>query len=311
MASNEEPPPSPAYFPTSPTSPLHPPKALYTRLSSLPPSSLKQTLTLTIPPRSGHAWRVPAGSLFRLSTPEGPQVGDLNIWNANDPRERFWAARTRQLQGSHVKEGDRLWSCLPFMRPLCGVVRDGCGLGSREVERTERGGLTRWGGRVHDLLGTRCDPYVSHMLTSTSYDFHCHSNLVRAILPYHLTEFDVHDVLNVFQVTGLDPEGRYFMEASPATPESYITFFAEQDLLCALSTCPGGDLSVWGWHQAEEKEVGEGKEDGGMKGTCRPIKVEVWEIGEEVRGEVLGDWKVPERSGYVGNHGMGIPSGEA
>jgi uncharacterized protein YcgI (DUF1989 family) len=54
------------------------------------------------------------------------QVGDLNIWNAHDPRERFWASRTRQLQGSHVTEGDRLWSCLPFMRPLCGLVRDGC-----------------------------------------------------------------------------------------------------------------------------------------------------------------------------------------
>ena len=60
-----------------------------------------------VPPRSGRAWNVPAGVIFRLSTPEGPQVGDLNVWNAKDPRERFWAARTRQLQGSHVREGDR------------------------------------------------------------------------------------------------------------------------------------------------------------------------------------------------------------
>ena len=78
------------------------------------------------------------------------------------------------------------------------------------------------------------------MLTSTSYDFHCHSNLVRAIIPHGLTEFDVHDVLNVFQVTGLDAKGRYFMEGSPATKESCLEFFAEADLLCALSTCPGG-----------------------------------------------------------------------
>jgi hypothetical protein len=70
-------------------------------------------------------------------------------------------------------EGDRLWSCLPFMRPLCGVVRDGCevkdaptGEGKedgknrgREESRDERGGVTKWGGRCHDLLGTRCDPY--------------------------------------------------------------------------------------------------------------------------------------------------------
>lgn len=153
------------------------------------------------------------------------------------------------------------------------------------------------------------------MLTGASYDYHCHSNLVRSVLPYGLTEFDVHDVLNVFQVTGLDSQGRYFMEASPATKDSFLTFFAEQDLLCALSTCPGGDLSRWGWTQAEEasggKEKKEGEDDEGMKSTCRPIRVEVYEIKEEVKKEVLKGWKKPEKSGYRGMHGMGIPSGEA
>jgi len=153
---------------------------------------------------------------------------------------------------------------------------------------------------------------VSNMLTSSSYDYHCHSNLVRSILPYGLTEFDVHDVLNVFQVTGLDSQGRYFMEASPATKDSFLTFFAELDLLCALSTCPGGDLSRWGWTQAEEgKEKKEGDDDEGMKSTCRPIRVEVYEIKEEVKGEVLKGWKKPEKSGYRGMHGMRIPEGEA
>ncbi|KAF2845232.1 hypothetical protein T440DRAFT_281357 [Plenodomus tracheiphilus IPT5] len=310
-------PPAPAYFPTSSDSPLHPPKELYDKLRNLPSEQLIKTQDFTIAPRSGLAWTVSSGCILRLSTPAGPQVGDLNIWNANDPRERFWAARTRQLQGSHVKEGDRLWSNLPFMRPLCGVVRDGCEIkdgegdsknGGREEKRDERGGITKWGGRCHDLLGTRCDPYVSNMLTGSTYDYHCHSNLTRAILPHGLTEFDVHDVLNVFQVTGLDSQGRYFMEHSPATTDSYLDFFAEQDLLCALSTCPGGDLSAWGWHQADEGA----KEEGGMdmKSTCRPIRVEVFEVDASVREEVLRGWKKPQKSGYKGMHGMKIPQGE-
>jgi uncharacterized protein YcgI (DUF1989 family) len=220
-------------------------------------------------------------------------------------------------------QGDRLWSCLPWMRVLCGMVRDGCLLkdapvregeeaaknGGREESRDERGGLTKWGGRCHDLLGTRCDPYVSNMLTGAEYDYHCHSNLTRAVLPHGLNESDVHDVLNVFQVTGLDKQGRYFMEASPATKDSFIEFFAEQDLLCALSTCPGGDLSRWGWGQGEEGD-GEDSEEG-MKSTCRPIRVEVFEIAEHVKGEVLEGWKESEKSGYKGAHGMGIPVGEA
>jgi uncharacterized protein YcgI (DUF1989 family) len=147
--------------------------------------------------------------------------------------------------------------------------------------------------------GTRCDPYVSHMLSGASYDFHCHSNLTRSILPFHLTESDVHDVLNVFQVTGLDAQGRYFMEHSPATKDSYMDWFAEMDLLCALSTCPGGDLSKWGW--AEEGDP--------MKETCRGIRVEVWEIKD--REGVLEGWKGSEISGYRGGHGMDVPVGEA
>ena len=52
---------------------------------------------------------------------------------------------------------------------------------------------------------------VNQMLSGERFDYQCHSNLTRAILPYGLTEFDVHDVLNVFQVTGLNINGQYFM----------------------------------------------------------------------------------------------------
>src|SRR5699024_8657695 len=72
----------------------------------------------TVPIRSGRAWEIPAGRVCRISTPEGPQVGDLNLWNRHDPRERFWAARTRQLQAAHLSTFDRLWSTLPFLRPM-------------------------------------------------------------------------------------------------------------------------------------------------------------------------------------------------
>ena len=51
--------------------------------------------------------------------------------------------------------------------------------------------------RVHNLLNIS----VNHILTGKDFDQHCHSNLTRAILPYHLTEFDVHDVLNVVRVS--------------------------------------------------------------------------------------------------------------
>lgn len=52
---------------------------------------------------------------------------------------------------------------------------------------------------------------MNRLLSGEDFDYQCHSNLVRAVLPYGLTESDVHDVLNVFQVTGLNRDGKYFM----------------------------------------------------------------------------------------------------
>ena len=87
---------------------------------------------------------------------------------------------------------------------------------------------------------------MNKLLTGEDFHFHCHSNLTRAVA-HGLTELDVHDVLNVFQVTGLNDDDKYFMKACPAQPGDYLEMFAEIDLLCALSTCPGGDLSVPMW----------------------------------------------------------------
>lgn len=267
----------PAYQSTS-GSVLEVDKAFYKRIAEAPGRRLVESLT--IPIRTGRAWTVPAGHVFRIVTVEGPQVGDLNIWNRHNPRERLWASRTRQLQAAHVSVYDRLWSTLPYLRPIATITSDSL----------KDYGVDEFGGRIHDLLGTRCDPYVNRMLTGEDFDFHCHSNLFRAIAPYGLTEFDVHDVLNVFQCTGLNRADKYFMRASPAKKGDHLEFFAEIDLLCALSTCPGGDLSVplWGPDARDPLEV------------CRPLGVEVWSLDPEL----LKDWKRPASPAYRGTHGL-------
>ena len=213
--------PVPAYLPTA-GSPLSVDKNLY---STIQQASRVLVEEFTIPIRSGRAWTAPAGSIIRISTPEGPQVGDLNIWNLHNPREHFWASRTKQLYASHVSTYDRLWSNLPFMRPMLTIIADTLSWYGQDEN----------GGRVHDLLGTRCDPYINNVLSGGEFDFHCHSNLTRAVMEYGLNESDVHDVINLFQVTGLDEKGRYFMSPCPATEGDYVEFLAEQDVLMALS----------------------------------------------------------------------------
>jgi uncharacterized protein YcgI (DUF1989 family) len=142
------------------------------------------------------------------------------------------------------------------------------------------------------------------MLSGRTYNHHCHSNLTRAVLPHGLTESDVHDVLNVFQVTQLDTDGRYCMETSPSTDQDYIEFFAETDIICALSTCPGGDLSRWGWIGVLNGETGD--QEDVMKATCRPIDVQVWQVD----AQALESWQESKVSDYEGMHGISIPIGE-
>ncbi|EPY51182.1 meiotic chromosome segregation protein [Schizosaccharomyces cryophilus OY26] len=277
--------PVPAYYP-HPGSPIYANKELYTRIAKSPKKLVK---THNCAPRSGIAVTIPAKSVFRITTPKGPQVCDLNIWNLHNPRERFWAARTRQLHSAHVSTFDRLWSTLPYLRPLVTITAD-----SMEARHDE------WGGRVHDTLGTRCDPYVDKLISGMDNDLHCHSNLTRAIMPYGLTEFDVHDVLNVFQVTGLNERDQYFMEACPATSLDYFECFAEQDLLVAISACPGGDLSQWGWGESEEN-----KEESKMVDCCRPLGIEVYQLQDEK--DTLKGWNPPQFINYKGNHGLRGP----
>lgn len=235
-----------------------------------------------VPPRSGKAWTVAAGQVCRIVIVEGAQVADFNVWNRHNPRERFWAARTRQLYRTHVSTFDRLWSCLPYLRPMLTITND-----------TIRYGVDEDGAGCHDLLGTRCDPYVHKLLNGEDFDFCCHSNLVRAVLPYRLTESDVHDVLNVFMVTGLTRDGRYFVKPSPAKVGDFFEFFAEMDLLCALSTCPHGDLSVQMWGPARDNPLP----------TCRPLGVEI----SQPPARLLAGWTPAAPSDYQGIHGLRGP----
>ena len=200
----------------------------------------QQTARIIVPPRDARAFHVPAGHFFRITSIDGPQVGDLNLWNANDLRERFYSGKTRALHGTHLSTGDRMWSSFPTLRPMATITDD----------TLDWYGFDADGGSVHDVIGTRCDPYTHRLLAGQEYHHCCHSNLTRALAAetgMALTEAEghVHDVLNVFMCTGfLRGTGRYFMKDSPVRHGDYLEFFAEIDLLGALSACPGGDCSA-------------------------------------------------------------------
>lgn len=235
-----------------------------------------------VPPREASTFEVPAGCFFRITSIEGPQVGDLNLWNAHDLSERFFSGKTRALNATHVTTGHQLWSSLPHLRPMATIT----------ANTLDWYGFDADGGGVHDVIGTRCDPYTNRLLSGGDYHHCCHSNLARALgqhlrQPPAAVEHHVHDVLNVFMCTGFTRDTQqYFMKASPVRPGDYLEFFAEIDLLGALSACPGGDCSAT--HSSDEA-------------ACFPLLVEVFRPSPAS----LTGWVPPERSAYSRTHQSG------
>jgi uncharacterized protein YcgI (DUF1989 family) len=233
-----------------------------------------------VPAREARCFSVPAGHFFRIASVEGPQVGDLNLWAAGDLRERFYSGKTRALHGTHLSSGDRMWSSFPTLRPMATITDD----------TLDWYGFDAFGGSVHDVIGTRCDPYTHNLLSDGGQYHHCcHSNLTRALADHtglSLAEAEphVHDVLNVFMCTGFTRDtGQYFMKASPVRPGDHLEFFAEIDLIGGLSACPGGDCS---------------SEHSSDTAACHPLLVQVFRPVAAPVG-----WAMPAVNGYDRSHG--------
>ena len=241
--------------------------------------NLKKIDQIIIPPRDAKCFRVPKSHFFRIYCQNGPQVGDLNLWNEHNLNEKFYSGKTRALYGTHLSTNDRLWSSLPYLRPMATITHD----------TLDWYGFDDDGGSVHDVIGTRCDPYTEKILSNKEYHFCCHSNLIRALsnyknISYKEAENYIHDVLNVFMCTGFTKDThQYFMKASPVRIGDYIEFFSEIDLLAGLSACPGGDCSLS--HSSDDA-------------VCFSLKVEIYEC----LNNDLKNWREPETSNYSGDH---------
>ena len=122
---------------------------------------LKKINEIMIPPRDAKTFEVKKGHFFRIESIDGPQVGDLNIFQADNFEERFYSGKTRALYGTHLSTGDKMFSSFPYLRSLATITWD----------TLDWYGYDKDGGSVHDVIGTRCDPYTSKLLSNTDYHY--------------------------------------------------------------------------------------------------------------------------------------------
>ncbi len=182
-----------------------------------------------VPPESGKGFVVKKGQVFRIVEAEGPQIGDVWFYNLNNPREHFWSNYTMVLEGVHMRKLSRLWSTMPRFRPMVTVL-----------EET----VSSRGYPPHNIaLGSYCTTEGWELFTGLKGHNSCYVNGLEAIEPFGLSEYDLHDNLNVHMNVVVDGTGAVLVENSECEKGDYIEFYAEIDLLVALSVCPEGDGS--------------------------------------------------------------------
>jgi uncharacterized protein YcgI (DUF1989 family) len=216
---------------------------------------------IDLPPLTADAFVVEPGQTFRIIEQEGPQIVSVSVWNADNPREGFIGGRTMSIDGCFVLPFSRLWSDLPWLRPLATCIAD----------TTAR---TRTEAVQHHLIGTPCSS-ESRVLFGQSTEGSCRTAILTALQRVGVGQFDPRDSVNLHQRLLLEPHsGRVRLGLGEATPGDYIEFFAELKLLVGTAVCPQGD--------------------GGSatKPTVRPIRVEVYDTGIEPLGfPAWTDWR--------------------
>jgi uncharacterized protein YcgI (DUF1989 family) len=186
-----------------------------------------------VEPYSGRGFLVKQGQTFRVIEETGQQIGAVAMWNAHERREDLNTGRTTGPDSYYITMGTRLWSDVPWFRPMATCVDDTVAPPA-DAEFHH-----------HTCVGGHCTPETMQMRFGVTGLNACRLNLLQAVTPFGLNETDLRDSISVHQKMWLDPEsGSVSLAKSEAKRGDYVEFYAEMDLLVAVSVCPLGDGTV-------------------------------------------------------------------
>lgn len=183
---------------------------------------------------SGKGFVVKAGQVFRIVQIDGPQIGDVWLFNQQNPQEKFMGHTTFLHEGAYPKQYSQFWSCMPHVRPMATMLLEHSG-NPKLPENFHN----------HVVLGGHCTERQWEMLSGVKGHSNCHENGIQAVAPFGLSEQDIlHDNFMVFQPSFIRPNGSGDSIPTQSKPGDYVEFYADMDLIVAVSACPVGDYAV-------------------------------------------------------------------
>lgn len=175
-------------------------------------------MNVTIPERSGTAFRLKTGDTLVVVDPRGCQVADLLAFNADDMDEVISSGRTLDYAETiRLTAGHKLYS--NRSRVMLDITDDTVG--------------------VHDFLLTPCSYHTfHHFYPDLPPHRGCFGNLAAALEPYGVTPDRIPVAFNCFMNVPVDgTTGRLSVLPPLSKAGDTITFRAAMDLVIGLTAC--------------------------------------------------------------------------
>ncbi|WP_029034156.1 DUF1989 domain-containing protein [Salinimicrobium terrae] len=171
--------------------------------------------------QSGAAFKLQKGQKLKVIDPQGEQVSDMVLFNAEDPREKISSGKTLDFEESIlITKEDWLWS--NRSNKMMKILEDTNGR--------------------NDFLLAPCSPETFRiMYNNPEYHPSCFENLYTNLAPFGIEPDDVPTAFNIFMNVQFDEQGRLSVDPPMSKAGDYVLFEAEMDLIVALTACSAED----------------------------------------------------------------------
>ncbi len=171
--------------------------------------------------QSGAAFKLKKGEKLKVIDPQGEQVSDMVLFNAEDTREKISSGKTLDFEESIlISKGDFLWS-------------------NRSNKMMEI--LEDTNGR-NDFLLAPCSPETFKIMYKNE-DYHpsCFENLYTNLAKFNIEPDDIPTAFNIFMNVQFAENGQLSVDPPLSKAGDHVLFEAKMDLIVGLTACSAED----------------------------------------------------------------------
>ena len=171
--------------------------------------------------QTGVAFTIKKGQRLKVIDPEGEQVSDMVLFNADDSREKISSGKTLDFEEQIlITKGNHLWS--NRSRQMMHILEDTNGR--------------------NDFLLAPCSPETFKiMYGNQEYHPSCFENLYTNLKAYDIGPDDIPTAFNIFMNVQFSAEGKLSVDPPLSKAGDYVLFEAQMDLIVGLTACSAED----------------------------------------------------------------------